>query len=226
MEKKNNISLFTFLLSLIILALLCALLISIIAISERENKKELNEPIAEEKVEVQKPEVIQQSEEEIKNKIDGNELCDFDLSFLKEKNNNKNKVYSPLSIKIALKMLEEGAEGESKEQISKYIKDYNPTKYIANSNMAFANAIFVRDTYKIKDKYITKLEDEYNAEAISDSFSNADNINKWVSKNTLKLINNLLDDIDADTNFILINALGIDMEWKDKFLDWEDGRRL
>ena len=124
-----------------------------------------------------------------------------------------------------MKMLEEGAQGESKAQITKYIGEYSPTNYKTTSNRAFANALFVRDTYKIKDSYTTTLKTKYNAEVISDSFSSPKNVNNWVSKHTLNLIDNLLDNIDDETNFILINALGIDMDWKDKFLSLEDGRK-
>ena len=40
-------------------------------------------------------------------------------------------------------------------------------------------------------------------------------MNSWVSNKTLKLIDGLSSDI-SDKDFILVNALGIDMEWKNK----------
>ena len=45
--------------------------------------------------------------------IKGNAIGDFDLQFLKLENNKKNVVYSPLSIKYALEMLKEGANGKN-----------------------------------------------------------------------------------------------------------------
>ena len=47
-----------------------------------------------------------------------NALSKFDLYFLQLENNKKNNVYSPLSIKYALEMLNEGAKGNSKKQIN------------------------------------------------------------------------------------------------------------
>ena len=62
-------------------------------------------------------------------KMKGNDLENFDLSFLKMENKEENKIYSPLSIKYALAMLNEGAGGDSKDQITAVIGDYNPKKY-------------------------------------------------------------------------------------------------
>ena len=59
-----------------------------------------------------------------------------------------NKLYSPLSIKYALEMLAEGANGESKEQISNIIGTYNAKKYTNSSNMSFANALFIKNSFK------------------------------------------------------------------------------
>lgn len=147
-------------------------------------------------------------------KMSGNRLENFDLSFLKLENKAENMIYSPLSIKYTLKMLEEGTKGNSKAQIKNILGQYNPNKYNNNSNMSFANALFINkvDEDKIKETYISNLLTKYNAEVIFDSFETANNINSWVSNKTFGLINNLLDNI-SDNQYILVNALAIDMEW-------------
>lgn len=156
---------------------------------------------------------------EVKSKYEmsGNSLSEFDLVFLKLEKQNVNKVYSPLSIKYALAMLAEGADGETKEQIERVIGKYVAQKYTNSLNMSFANALFIKDTYKdnIKKEYIAKLMDKYNAEVIDDSFANATKVNNWVSDKTLGLIKNLYDDQENISSFdyMLINALAIDMEW-------------
>ena len=159
-----------------------------------------------------------------------NNFSKFDLSFLKFENQKENKIYSPLSIKYAFKMLEEATTGEANKQISSIINAYNLTKYNSNKNMSLANAFFVRDSFKdnIKSDYSNLLKSKYNADLIIDSFSNADTINSWVKENTLELIPELIDDSDVDNlDFALINALGIDMEWKHKFLKYyEDDPNL
>ena len=152
-------------------------------------------------------------------KLVGNHLQEFDISFLKLENNEENTVYSPLSIKYALEMLKEGTNGNSKEQITAILGNYNPKKYVNNANMSFANAMFINQLYKteIKDEYKKSLIDKYYAEVIYDSFESAQNINKWVSDNTFGLIKNLVEEgTQANKQFYLINALAIDMEWNKK----------
>lgn len=146
-----------------------------------------------------------------------NSLQDFDIEFLKIENQLKNKVYSPLSIKYALKMLEEGADNSSKQQINSVLGDYKFAKYENSKNLSLANALFVKDSYKenINSSYVSDLKDNYNASVLYDSFKTPNYLNKWVSDNTFKLIDNLFDDV-SENDFILANALAIDMEWVNK----------
>lgn len=150
-------------------------------------------------------------------RLSGNGLENFDLYFLQLENKEMNKVYSPLSIKYALAMLQDGANGETKEQITNLIGDYKPKAYTNSDHMSFANAMFIRNTFKdkVKTEYVTKLQKKYNAEVILDEFAGPDNINNWVSNKTFKLINNLVDSVE-DNDFFLINALAIDMNWKNR----------
>ncbi len=152
-----------------------------------------------------------------KYRLSGNSLEDFDLYFLKLENEAKNKVYSPLSIKYALEMLGEGASGETKKQIDAVIGDYKAKQYPNNEHMSFANAMFIRDTFKesVKEAYTNNLKEKYNADVILDSFASPENINNWVSDRTFKLVNNLLDDV-SEYDFFLINALAIDMNWNNQ----------
>lgn len=149
--------------------------------------------------------------------IKGTGLEPFDLYFLQLENERENKVYSPLSIKYALAMLKEGANGETKTEITNIIGSYEPKKYINSANMSFANALFIKDSYqnKIKNSYQNTLRNKYNADILYDSFRTPDILNKWVSEKTFNLINDLDNDI-SDKDFILVNALAIDMEWKKK----------
>ena len=150
----------------------------------------------------------------------GNSLEDFDLFFMQLENDKVNKIYSPLSIKYALAMLNEGAKGETRKQIENIIGDYDAKKYINSSNLSLANAIFIKNDFKdnVKSDYINTLKNNYNAEVVYDDFTTPDKVNSWVSEKTLKLINNLVSDI-SKYKFILINALAIDMDWNEKFLD-------
>ena len=149
-------------------------------------------------------------------KLSGNELSDFDLAFMQQENKAENKIYSPLSIKYALGMIQEAAGGQTKTEIDTLIGNYQPKAYINNENRSLANAMFVRDEFKdnVKSSYMDKIKALYNASVQFDSFANASAINNWVSDQTLGIITNLLDDNATDgMNFALINALAIDMNW-------------
>ena len=161
--------------------------------------------------------VEEKNDDNLAYQIKDNSIGDFDIQFLKLENNKENVIYSPLSIKYALEMLKEGANGETKEQIERIVGDYTPKKYANNANMSFANAMFIRDTYKksVKEEYVNNLTKNYNAAIIYDSFKNPDNINKWIKGKTFNLIDNLIQNVN-DVNYVLINALAIDMEWVNK----------
>ena len=148
---------------------------------------------------------------------------DFEVQFLKLENEQGNKIYSPLSIKYALSMLNEGADGKTKEEIENLIKDLKLPKYKSiDKNLSFANALYIRDTYKewVKEEFAKTLKEKYDAEIKFDTFANASNINKFIEEKTLGIIKNMLDN-DVISNelakMVLINALAIDMEWKNSF---------
>lgn len=161
-------------------------------------------------------------------KLTGNGLENFDLYFLQLENKEKNMIYSPLSIKYALAMLNEGTDGRSHEEIENLIGDYKPKKYNNNDNMAFANAMYIRNTFQknIKDSYTKTLQDKYGAEVKIEDFQSAKPMNDWISNRTFGLISDLLDDDTvSEENFILINALAIDMNWNNQ-LQCKDGRTI
>lgn len=152
---------------------------------------------------------------------------EFPLKFLQLENNAENMIYSPLSIKYALKMLNEGTNGNTKIQIENVIGTSDLTKYEnIDEVLSLANGIYVRDNYAsyVKEEYKKTLNEKYNAEINYDSFSNARNINKWIEKKTLGIIKNIVKDSvvqNPNTEMFLINALAIDMEWSEPF-DFSD----
>ena len=146
-------------------------------------------------------------------------------SFLKLDEKKENFVYSPLSIKYALSMLNEGAGGNTKEELDKVLGDNTLTKYKnIDKVLSLANSIFIRDVYEdvVKESYTNTLKEKYNAEVFIDAFKSADKINKWIEDKTFGIIKNMLSDdlvTDPDVKVILVNALAIDMKWQYEFLN-------
>lgn len=147
---------------------------------------------------------------------------DFTYSFLKLENKKTNMIYSPLSIKYGLKMLQEGAEGTTYTQINDVVGNLKlPIYKNVQNSLSLANGIFIKDTFfnAVKQTYKDTLTNKYNAEIMQDKFENPNNINKWIENKTLGIIKDMLkpSDISPDTQLALINALAIDMEWDEQF---------
>ncbi len=144
---------------------------------------------------------------------------DMAFAFLKLENNNKNFMYSPLSIRSALQILAEGAEDESRQQLDALLGEYNTNKYVPiEGHLGFGNSLFIRDTYydKVEQDYIKLVKEKYGSEIIKDEFKSAANINKWIEDKTMGMIKDMLQDqqvTNPDVKMVIANALSIDMEW-------------
>ena len=106
---------------------------------------------------------------------------DFDYKFLLlEAEEDKNLVYSPLSIKTALTMLTEGANGETKAELDTLLEGVDLNSYNSvGDKLSFANGLFIHDTFKdsVKEEYVDTLKNKYEAEVKFDDFKSADNVN-------------------------------------------------
>jgi len=153
------------------------------------------------------------------------EDLEFDFAFLKMENKKKNKLYSPLSIEYALKMLQEGAAGNTLAEINKLVENIELPKYTnIEEVLSFANGLFIRNAFfeSVKGGFINTLKEKYDAEVKKDEFRDAKNVNQWIEDKTLGIIKNMLEDEmfeNTDLKMLIINALAIDMEWVHKFRD-------
>ena len=216
--KKSNKGLIITIVSIVVVILIGVLLVMFLS-NEDEKNNNVKEQNPTQTTEEKKEETIETPAEKYNGKytITKNSIDNFDLAFLKLENNKKNMIYSPLSIKYALGMLMQGANGETQKQINEVIGNYKFHTFTNNKNMSFANALFVKNTYKssIRSTFINNLKKNFNAEVKYDEFKSPDAINKYVSDKTFKLINNLVNDV-SDVDYILLNALAIDMNWVKK----------
>lgn len=147
-------------------------------------------------------------------------VYNIDYSFFDLEKNNENMIYSPLSIKYALKMLSEGANGKTKEEIDKLVGNISLTKYAnVDDKISLANALFIENNFqsKVNSDYTNNLIDNYNADIKFDSFNSTSNINSWINEKTLGLINNGIDDVSPEDKLILLNALAIKLNFKSPF---------
>ncbi len=145
----------------------------------------------------------------------------FDYKIIHMVNTEENNyLISPLSIAYALSILNEGATDNTKKQVSNVLGNYNLGKTASfEDKISIANALFIKEEKKnsIKADYINTLKEKFDADVLFDEFKTPDVINNWAEEKTFGMIKDVLNYIDDDFVFGIMNAIAIDVEWKYKF---------
>lgn len=144
-------------------------------------------------------------------------------------------VCSPLSLQVAMAMLANGAEGETRAEILSALgygqEDVEELNRFVRSlilqlpaldldvTLRLADALLVTDKYPIRNDFRTVIRDSYFAPATTVPFQDSqyvmDLVNGWADRNTDGLIKQMLDEIDPNTVAILLNALYFKAPWQE-----------
>lgn len=171
------------------------------------------------------------------NVVEENIDSDFEISLFKEgysdskKEGIPNTIISPLSIKMALAMVAEGAREDTLAEFKKVLKlDENSKEYykgyledILNQKdiiFKIANSLWSREELEFEQEFIDILDTYYQAEARSLDFkdpSSVDVINNWVEDKTEGKIKKLLSEIKDSDIMFLINAIYFNADWQEQF---------
>jgi len=168
-----------------------------------------------------------------------------DLAFKLQTSSDKNVFLSSLSIYLALAMTSHGSDAVSYDQFMSLLnpKGLEEKEWLAqlralqgNLNasspvkISLSNSIWMKDTFKdqVKEDFLSRNKEYFGAFIAALDFSKAsslDEINGWVKKNTNKLIDKVLQEIDPATVMILINTIYFKGDWASKFdkADTKDG---
>ena len=173
--------------------------------------------------------------------MQGNNKFAFDLmKQLTNKDKDKNIIISPLSISTILAETQNGANGQTKDEILsaiglKNIDDksineqyYNALYYyniltnsVSNSaRLRVADSIWVNKNLSLNKGFVYTSKKYYNSEVNSVDFATPDTvgtINQWVDKNTDGQIKQAVNDIDKSAKAILINAISFKGKWQSEF---------
>ena len=145
----------------------------------------------------------------------------FNSKIIKSVNDieDNNYLISPYSMEIALNMLREGANGDTKTQIDNLIGTRTINNIKIKDRINVANAVFIKNKYKsnVQKDYYQKLKTNYNAEILYDEFNTPKVLNDWTNKETNGMIPALLKDIPERFVMGIANALAIDVDWSVKF---------
>jgi len=159
---------------------------------------------------------------------------DFDADLFKESfsaSDSKNVVVSPFSVKMALSMAAQGANGKTLEEMNKVIGlDETSNEYFrrliedaakdGDITLNIANSIWLRRGLEFNPAYIDILDSYYMAQASTLDFadpSSKDTINRWVSEKTNGKIEKIIDMIDPSNIAFLINAIYFNANWSTPF---------
>lgn len=155
-----------------------------------------------------------------------------------------NRVFSPLSLSMALSMLANGAEGEtldelmkalngssadfSKEDLNEYCKIISrklPKVDETYVNLSLANSLWTNTGLPVKNSYMNVLSQYFDASAHTADLSTPQtllDINSWISEKTKGMIPEFLSSSPQGV-LLLINALSLDAKWTDMFSDFNAG---
>ncbi len=144
---------------------------------------------------------------------------------------SQNTVISPLSIHLALDMVNMGAAGKTKTAISNTLQipaSANPqsvkeeakgliSSLSSNSDVTLniANSIWISKSLKVKDPFIKDCKHYFDADVRKGI--TADAVNGWVAQKTNNKIKTIIDDFAAKSDMIIVNAIYFNGSWIKEF---------
>ena len=150
------------------------------------------------------------------------------------KEDDDNVLVSPLSAQLALALVANGANGKTLQEmesvlgggmkiadLNKYLHSYvNGLPSSENCSLNIANAIWFQKGINVKKDFLRTNATYYGAAAYQSKFDKqtVKDINNWVSRETSGKITELVDDLDAKKDMMLLaNAMYFDGAWDRKF---------
>lgn len=153
---------------------------------------------------------------------------EFALDFFKRTNQivqyDQNLVVSPYSAGVALSMLAEGAQGETKAEFENALNGHLFAAEDLGSNedviIKSSNSLWVSDDFSIRNRYVNLLEKDFDALVTTQNFSDPATvraINNWCSEHTAGKIKGIIDELSPNDVMVLVNALYFNAPWQKGF---------
>ncbi|WP_242203057.1 serpin family protein [Aestuariivivens insulae] len=147
-----------------------------------------------------------------------------------------NFMISPASASLALNMVYNGADGDTKQafvDVFNYDNVTTPETNLVNKSIIdhlthtssgttfeIANSIWANNSFPVKTSFLNVNKAYYYAEVQNKDFSDPntlESINNWVSNNTQGKLPKILNEISQNAVLYVINALYFKSDWKFKF---------
>ena len=163
---------------------------------------------------------------------------DFAFNLFRKAESGKSQILSPISITYALGLLNNGATGETQQQINKVLgfgetgadgindfchKMLNEAPNLdQQTKVMIANTIFMNKGYELKSDFVQKAKTYYDAEPETRDFHDGKTlgvINQWASDHTEKMITKVLNEQTFQPNAVsyLLNAIYFKGAWAEEF---------
>lgn len=159
----------------------------------------------------------------------------------------ENIMFSPLSLNMALGLLEAGADGSSKAALERYLgtesysdfaQDYMEKvreQYNTQDNASgeysnlfeIANSLWADNSLPVKSEYIDGISEKFGAEIRNLNFGDKEEtlkiVNGWINEKTHELIPQALSDYDENkAAAILVNTVYFESGWRWEWDYYED----
>jgi serpin B len=150
---------------------------------------------------------------------------------------SKNTMISPMSISLALGMLYNGTDGNTKIQMENMLHksglnadDINQSykdlvtglvSHDPKVELSIANAIFYRNTFPVKTDFITTNQNYYQAEVSGLDFTKTtetlNTVNGWVNTKTKGKIDQIISRVNPEDVMYILDAIYFNGEWQYRF---------
>jgi len=171
-------------------------------------------------------------------------LANFAVNLFKnitaqQRQDDKNRVISPVSVALALAMLENGANGETRKQLQQQLTENGATDEVLSvyraleknlriheqkTRLEIANGIFHDKQTQLKQEYQQSTKQCMEAEVREEDFKNQleqtrQQINKFIADKTENKIRELFkkDALKKDDRVVLANAIYMKAAWEETF---------
>lgn len=157
----------------------------------------------------------------------GSEI-DYAMSFIKSvvsvEDKNINLAVSPYSAGVALSMLAEGAQGQTRVEFDKALNDclFKAEDLGGNDTITVnsVNSLWIDDDFSIRNRYVNLMQKDFDALATTLSFSDPSTvkaINDWCAEHTNGKITEIIDKLSPNDVMVLVNALYFNAPWLNPF---------
>lgn len=156
---------------------------------------------------------------------------------------NKNYMFSPVSVRMALAMAANGASGETREEILNAVGIEDLDKYNSDAKemiekysqsdilkLSISNSIWInkdKTPQRFSDEFTGRMTGIFGAQCgIVDDNTAGKEINGWVSEKTNERITSIIDEDNNNFWAMLVNAVYFKAGWRSEFYKKATGRDI